>query len=78
MVLDFKCDTSHCLILPFFYHYQRKILDALATKRIREKEYEQLAIWFGDANMGSDLVKEDKNSKSSQVLESEDSQWELL
>ncbi|XP_056850942.1 uncharacterized protein LOC108843040 isoform X2 [Raphanus sativus] len=56
----------------------RKILDALATKRIREKEYEQLAIWFGDADMGSDLVKEAIDSKSSQVLESEDSQWELL
>lgn len=57
---------------------KRKILDALATKRIREKEYEQLAIWFGDADMGSDLVKEAIDSKSSQVLESEDSQWELL
>ncbi|KAF8090422.1 hypothetical protein N665_0476s0002 [Sinapis alba] len=63
---------------------QRKILDALTTKRIREKEYEHLAIWFGDANMGSDLVKEDSEleeaiaSKSSQVHESEDSQWELL
>ncbi|CAH8334556.1 unnamed protein product [Eruca vesicaria subsp. sativa] len=63
---------------------KRKILDALATKRIREKEYEQLAIWFGDADMGSDLVSEDSehkeaiDSKSSQVLESEDSHWELL
>ncbi|KAJ0229237.1 Mucin [Hirschfeldia incana] len=52
---------------------KRKILDALATKRIREKEYEQLAIWFGDADMGSDLVKEDSEHE-----EAVDSQWELL
>ncbi|KAH0938426.1 hypothetical protein HID58_005887, partial [Brassica napus] len=60
---------------------KRKILDALTTKRIREKEYEQLAIWFGDADMGSDLVSDDSeaiDSKSSQVHESEESQWELL
>ncbi|KAL0731710.1 hypothetical protein Bca4012_027804 [Brassica carinata] len=63
---------------------KRKILDALTTKRIREKEYEQLAIWFGDADMGSDLIKEDSeheeaiDSKSSQVHESDASQWELL
>lgn len=59
-------------------------MDALTTKRIREKEYEQLAIWFGDADMGSDLVSGDSeheeaiDSKSSQVHESADSQWELL
>lgn len=56
-------------------------MDALTTKRIREKEYEQLAIWFGDADMGSDLVSDDSeaiDSKSSQVHESADSQWELL
>ncbi|CAF1910005.1 hypothetical protein HID58_047327 [Brassica napus] len=60
---------------------KRKILDALTTKRIREKEYEQLAIWFGDADMGSDLVSGDSEAidfKSSQVHESADSQWELL
>ncbi|XP_010428219.1 PREDICTED: uncharacterized protein LOC104712921 isoform X2 [Camelina sativa] len=65
--------------------FKRKILDALTSKRRREKEYEQLAIWFGDAEMGSDLATgEDSkqvkamDSKSSQLLESEDSQWELL
>ncbi|CAE5963967.1 unnamed protein product [Arabidopsis arenosa] len=65
--------------------FKRKILDALTSKRRREKEYEQLPIWFGDADMGSDLAtKEDSkqveaiDSKSSQLLESEDSQWELL
>ncbi|ESQ27877.1 hypothetical protein EUTSA_v10018751mg [Eutrema salsugineum] len=64
--------------------FKRKIVDALTTKRRREKEYEQLAIWFGDADMGSDLVKEDSehkeaiDSKSSHVLEPEDSRWELL
>ncbi|CAA7043098.1 unnamed protein product [Microthlaspi erraticum] len=65
---------------------KRKILDALTSKRRREKEYEHLPIWFGDADMGSDLVVtggdskqvEAMDSKSSQVQESEDSQWELL
>ncbi|EOA33760.1 hypothetical protein CARUB_v10019955mg [Capsella rubella] len=62
-----------------------KILDALTSKRRREKEYEQLAVWFGDADMGSDLATgedskqvEAMDSKSSLLLESEDSQWELL
>ncbi|XP_010471365.1 PREDICTED: mucin-1-like isoform X2 [Camelina sativa] len=65
--------------------FKRKILDALTSKRRREKEYEQLAIWFGDAEMGSDLSTEEDSkqvkaidSKSSRLLESEDSQWELL
>lgn len=72
---------SHSLVFTFFNQHQRKILDALTTKRIREKEYEQLAIWFGDADMGSDLVSGDSEAidfKSSQVHESADSQWELL
>uniref|UniRef100_A0A1J3HIV2 Uncharacterized protein n=1 Tax=Noccaea caerulescens TaxID=107243 RepID=A0A1J3HIV2_NOCCA len=65
--------------------FKRKILDALTSKRRREKEYEHLPIWFGDADMGSDLVTggdskqvEAMDSKSSQVQESQDSQWELL
>ncbi|WZZ57889.1 hypothetical protein YC2023_057996 [Brassica napus] len=29
--------------------------------RIREKEYEQLAIWFGDANMGVDVTNNEGN-----------------
>ncbi|CAN8235168.1 unnamed protein product [Cochlearia groenlandica] len=64
--------------------FKRKILDALTSKRRREKEYEHLAIWFGDADMGSDLATEDSkhveatDSKSSQVPETKASQWELL
>uniref|UniRef100_A0A1J3DYL7 Uncharacterized protein n=1 Tax=Noccaea caerulescens TaxID=107243 RepID=A0A1J3DYL7_NOCCA len=65
--------------------FKRKILDALTSKRRREKEYEHLPIWFGDADMASDLVTggdskqvEAMDSKSSQVQESQDSQWELL
>ncbi|WZZ57893.1 hypothetical protein YC2023_058000 [Brassica napus] len=30
--------------------------------RIREKEYEQLAIWFGDANMGVDVTNSKKHA----------------
>ncbi|VVA95121.1 unnamed protein product [Arabis nemorensis] len=60
--------------------YKRKIVDALTSKRRREKDYEELSIWFGDADMGSDLAigEDSRHSKSSQVHEPEDSPWELL
>ncbi|CAD5317062.1 unnamed protein product [Arabidopsis thaliana] len=65
--------------------FKRKVLDVLTSKRRREKEYEQLPIWYGDAEMGSDLATKEESqqveatdSKSSLLLESEDSQWELL
>ncbi|ANM58948.1 mucin [Arabidopsis thaliana] len=65
--------------------FKRKVLDVLTSKRRREKEYEQLPIWYGDAGMGSDLATKEESqqveatdSKSSLLLESEDSQWELL
>ncbi|XP_010537544.1 PREDICTED: uncharacterized protein LOC104812203 isoform X2 [Tarenaya hassleriana] len=51
----------------------KKIADALAPKRQREKEYERIAIWFGDASMGSDL----DNTKRPPAPE-EDSDWQLL
>lgn len=62
-------------------------MDALTSKRRREKEYEQLAIWFGDAEMGCDAMNTKKhetaslNTKSSEPnvpFASEDSEWELL
>ncbi|CAH2067012.1 unnamed protein product [Thlaspi arvense] len=58
--------------------FKRKVMDALTTKRRREKEYEQLAIWFGDAAMGSDLAYGEDSTKHMKAIESEDSQWELL
>ncbi|XP_010498150.1 PREDICTED: uncharacterized protein LOC104775889 [Camelina sativa] len=73
--------------------FKRKIMDALTTKKRREKEYEQLAIWFGDADMGCDLVNtkehanakehattspDSKSSQSNVPFVSEDSEWEIL
>uniref|UniRef100_A0A1J3ERN8 Uncharacterized protein n=1 Tax=Noccaea caerulescens TaxID=107243 RepID=A0A1J3ERN8_NOCCA len=66
--------------------FKSKIMDALTSKRRREKEYEQLAIWFGDADMGCDLMKTKEHatidSKSSHSIvpfaSEEDSEWELL
>ncbi|VVA91700.1 unnamed protein product [Arabis nemorensis] len=67
--------------------FKRKIMDALTSKRRREKEYEQLAIWFGDADMGCDLMNtkehatiplDSKSSQSNLPFASEDSEWELL
>ncbi|KAG2257063.1 hypothetical protein Bca4012_094227 [Brassica carinata] len=67
--------------------FKGKIMDALTSKRRREKEYEQLAIWFGDAEMGCDAMNAKKNetsslntksSESNVPFASEDSEWELL
>ncbi|KAL1224077.1 hypothetical protein V5N11_031224 [Cardamine amara subsp. amara] len=67
--------------------FKRKIMDALTSKRRRAKEYEQLSIWFGDADMGPDLAKtkehtttsiDSKSSQSNVPFSSEDSEWELL
>lgn len=68
-------------------NHQRKIMDVLTSKRRREKEYEQLAIWFGDADMGCDLMNtkehatiplDSKSSQSNLPFALEDSEWELL
>ncbi|KAL0694742.1 hypothetical protein Bca4012_061922 [Brassica carinata] len=63
-------------------------MDALTSQRTRKKEYEQLAIWFGDADMGSvDVMNTTKHattspypkySESNVPFASEDSEWELL
>ncbi|KAG2305348.1 hypothetical protein Bca52824_033999 [Brassica carinata] len=63
-------------------------MDALTSQRTRKKEYEQLAIWFGDADIGSvdvmNITKhattspDPKYSESNVPFASEDSEWELL
>ncbi|CAN8304874.1 unnamed protein product [Cochlearia groenlandica] len=69
--------------------FKKKIMDALTSKRRREKEYEQLAIWFGDADMGCDLIKTKEHATTSSSIDSksnqpnipsasEDSEWEIL
>lgn len=67
--------------------YKKRIQDALTSKKRLAKEYEQLAIWFGDADMGSnhDCLQTLRPSSSSTALECKnpqtqlcDSEWELL
>ncbi|TYJ39153.1 hypothetical protein E1A91_A04G047000v1 [Gossypium mustelinum] len=68
--------------------YKKRIKDALTSKKRLVKEYEQLAIWFGDADMGSDhnhfqtprpssstATSKSKNTQTELVCESD---WELL
>ncbi|XP_021288500.1 uncharacterized protein LOC110419733 isoform X2 [Herrania umbratica] len=68
--------------------YKKRIQDALTSKTRLTKEYEQLAIWFGDADMGSnqDFLQTRRPSSSTTPLECKslqtelvcDSEWELL
>ncbi|XWS28062.1 hypothetical protein CRYUN_Cryun25bG0033700 [Craigia yunnanensis] len=68
--------------------YKKMIHDALTSKRRLAKEYKQLAIWFGDADMGSnhDYLQTLRPYSSSTTLECKnlqtelicDSEWELL
>ncbi|XVF18717.1 hypothetical protein REPUB_Repub11eG0046900 [Reevesia pubescens] len=68
--------------------YKKRIQDALTSKKRLAKEYEQLAIWFGDAEMGSnhDYLQTLQPSSSTMALECKslqtelvcDSEWKLL
>lgn len=68
--------------------FKKRIQDAFASKKRLAKEYEQLAVWFGDAYMGAekDMLQSLLPATSSATLESEnsstrhtcDSEWELL
>ncbi|KAE8723487.1 Fiber Fb32-like protein isoform 3 [Hibiscus syriacus] len=64
--------------------YRKRIQDALTSRKRRAKEYEQLAIWFGDADMCSvhdhfqtlqPSSSEPKNTQTELVC---DSDWEIL
>ncbi|GMI63611.1 hypothetical protein HRI_000030400 [Hibiscus trionum] len=68
--------------------YRKRIQDALTSRKRLVKEYEQLAIWFGDADMGSvhdhfqtlqpsssTTTLEPKNKRTERVC---DSDWEIL
>ncbi|XVE50127.1 hypothetical protein DITRI_Ditri01bG0136700 [Diplodiscus trichospermus] len=67
--------------------YKKRIQDALTSKKRLAKEYEQLAIWFGDADMGSNHdYLQTLQLSSTKALECKneqpdllcDSEWELL
>lgn len=55
--------------------YKKKIQDAFTSKKRLVKEYEQLAIWFGDVGLDS---SQEATSESSQTHHAGDSEWELL
>ncbi|GAU35734.1 hypothetical protein TSUD_369990 [Trifolium subterraneum] len=68
--------------------YKKRIQDAFASKKRLAKEYEQLAIWYGDADMepsqdlpGTRLPFSSRtytNSKDLEVQQASETEWELL
>ncbi|GKV02073.1 hypothetical protein SLEP1_g14554 [Rubroshorea leprosula] len=64
--------------------YKQMLRDALTAKKRLVKEYKQLAIWFGDADMGSDKESLPSTAATttgygnSQTELEGDSGWELL
>lgn len=68
--------------------YKKRIQDAFSSKKRLAKEYEQLAIWFGDADIepGQDLPPTLRrfnsrtyvNSTNLQVQQASETEWELL
>ncbi|KAK2638861.1 hypothetical protein Ddye_026656 [Dipteronia dyeriana] len=67
---------------------KKRIQDAFTSRRRLTKEYEQLAIWFGDVDMGSsqDRLQSHMSPTTSSTLDTNnlnsdqacDSEWELL
>ncbi|XP_011006721.1 PREDICTED: uncharacterized protein LOC105112649 [Populus euphratica] len=62
--------------------YKKKIQDAFSSKKMLTKEYEQLAIWFGDLD-GHDTMQHELSSSTTITLDPQtnwrqDSEWELL
>jgi hypothetical protein len=63
---------------------KKKIQDAFFSKKRLTKEYEQLAIWFGDLD-GHDTTQRELSSSTTITLDpdpqtnsTQDSEWELL
>lgn len=57
--------------------YKKRIQDAFTSKKRLTKEYEQLAIWFGDTDINSSQETL-SNMKNLQIHDASDSEWELL
>ncbi|KAB2615973.1 hypothetical protein D8674_022561 [Pyrus ussuriensis x Pyrus communis] len=57
--------------------YKKRIQDAFTSKKRLAKEYEQLAIWFGDSHIETSQQTL-SNVKSSETDDACDSEWELL
>ncbi|KAF4363754.1 hypothetical protein F8388_000419 [Cannabis sativa] len=57
--------------------YKKKIQNIFASKKRLAKEYEQLAIWFGDADINSSQDSS-SDSHNQQTRHARDSEWELL
>lgn len=90
IILSFKyLSLSETFFPPFLLHvsHQKRIKDAFASKKRLAKEYEQLAIWFGDCYIGpsqelvpallpSTTITSTVDLKDSNHIS--DSEWELL
>ncbi|CAK7350104.1 unnamed protein product [Dovyalis caffra] len=70
--------------LLVFFLFKKKIQDAFSSKKRVTKEYEQLAIWFGDLD-GPDTMQRELSSSTTITLDpdpqanwTQDSEWELL
>ncbi|KAM5586212.1 hypothetical protein ABKV19_005226 [Rosa sericea] len=57
--------------------YKKQIQDAFTSKKRLVKEYEQLAIWFGDTGLDSSQ-EATSNEENSGTHHAGDSEWELL
>ncbi|BFG29091.1 hypothetical protein CerSpe_153650 [Prunus speciosa] len=57
--------------------YKKRIQDAFTSKKRLTKEYEQLAIWFGDTDINSSQETL-SNMKNLRTHDACDSEWELL
>ncbi|GMN54405.1 hypothetical protein TIFTF001_023528 [Ficus carica] len=58
--------------------YKKKIQDIFASKKRLAKEYEQLAIWYGDTDLGLSQDGAPIGSQDLQTHHASDSEWELL
>ncbi|GMH25564.1 hypothetical protein Nepgr_027407 [Nepenthes gracilis] len=68
--------------------YKKKFREAFASKKQIEKEYKQLAIWYGDIdaefnqltvrNLAPPTILPLPDSNNSPTMDKEDSEWELL
>ena len=56
---------------------QKQLQDAFTSKKRLVKEYEQLAIWFGDVGLESSQ-EATPNKENSETAHAGDSEWELL
>ncbi|XP_022937199.1 uncharacterized protein LOC111443565 isoform X1 [Cucurbita moschata] len=73
-VIDYKALHAVSRRTQKLRSYKKRIQDAFTTKKRLAKDYEQLAIWYGD----TDLDSITDSSQQSNKKNASDSEWELL